>query len=143
MKVSKALSRKQFAALVVKQLERNGISCVLVGGACVSIYTDEKHHSKDLDFISPSSHESIAEVLAEIGFERKGRYKMLSPTQCVMDRLAAWFHWSDRRSLIHAIWIFQRHPVNLTKVKNWAKNEGALEKYEEFLDQLKKINNKK
>lgn len=28
---------------------------------------------------------------------------MFSPTQCVMDRLADWFHWNDRRSLIHAV----------------------------------------
>lgn len=42
MKISKSMKRKEFAAAVVQQLEKHGISCVLVGGACVSIYTDEK-----------------------------------------------------------------------------------------------------
>ncbi|QLY24236.1 hypothetical protein [Bdellovibrio sp. KM01] len=42
MKISNEMSRKQFAAAVVSQLEKHGISCVLVGGACVSIYTGEK-----------------------------------------------------------------------------------------------------
>lgn len=69
MKITKTMSRKEFAAAVIRQLEKHGISCVLVGGACVSIYTDEKHASRDLDFISPYSHEAIAKALAEIGFK--------------------------------------------------------------------------
>ncbi|MEQ1724098.1 MAG: hypothetical protein ABL930_13060 [Pseudobdellovibrio sp.] len=177
MKITAKLNRKQFAAAVVKQLEKHGISCVLVGGACVSIYTNERHASKDLDFISPYSHEAITLALAEIGFSKKGRYfihseaelyvefpsgpiaignsipikpegklnvrgttiQMYSPTQCVMDRLAAWFHWNDRRSLIHAIWVCEKHPVNIAKIKRWAQKENASEKFEEFIEQFKKI----
>lgn len=177
MKITKAMSRKQFAAAVVQQLEKRGISCVLVGGACVSIYTDEKHASRDLDFISPYSHEAISQALAEIGFEKKGRYfispnsklyvefpsgpvaignqspikpdgkikirntviTMYSPTQCVMDRLAAWFHWNDRRSLIHALWVCEKHPVNLDKIKRWAHKEGEPEKLEQFIVEFKKL----
>lgn len=177
MKITKTTKRKEFAAAVVKQLEKNSISCVLVGGACVSIYTDEKHASRDLDFISAHSHELIAEALAEIGFQKDGRYfkhpnsdlyvefpsgpvaignqtpikpegkiqvsgttiQMYSPTQCVMDRLAAWFHWNDRRSLIHALWVCEKHPVNLDKIKRWANKEGASEKFENFLQEYKKL----
>lgn len=46
MKITKTMKRKEFAAAVVNQLEKHGISCVLVGGACVSIYTDEKAEGK-------------------------------------------------------------------------------------------------
>lgn len=175
MKISRSLNRRQFAATVVKQLEKHGISCVLVGGACVSIYTDEKHQSRDLDFISPASQDRLNEALGEIGFKREGKsfhhpdsdlyvefptgpvgigheqpvkpegrlkvrdtvIRMLSPTQCVMDRLAAWFHWNDRRSLIHAIWICEKHPVSLVRVKRWAAGEGEMEKFEQFVAQLK------
>ncbi|WP_413560776.1 hypothetical protein [Bdellovibrio sp. HCB209] len=177
MKITKAMSRKQFAAAVVQQLEKYGISCVLVGGACVSIYTEERHASHDLDFISPYSHEAIAKALAEIGFEREGRYfnhsnselyvefpsgpvaigeqipvkaegqlkvgkttvTMFSPTQCVMDRLAAWFHWNDRRSLIHALWVCEKHPVSLDKIKRWAKKEGQSEKLDQFILEYSKL----
>ena len=177
MKISRGLSRKQFAAAVVGQLEKYSISCVLVGGACVSIYTDERHQSKDLDFISPYSHDAIAVALAKIGFVREGRYfkhsesdlyvefpsgppaigatvpvkvegslrvkgvtiRMYSPTQCVMDRLAAWMHWNDRRSLIHAIWVCEKHPVSLEKIRRWAGKEGEPEKFEMFLAEYKKI----
>lgn len=177
MKITKTMKRKEFAAAVVNQLEKHGISCVLVGGACVSIYTDEKHASRDLDFISPHSHEAIASALEEIGFEQDGRYfthknselyvefpsgpvaignqtptkpegelkvknttiVMYSPTQCVMDRLSAWFHWGDRRSLIHALWVCERHPVNLDKIKRWAVKEASIEKYNNFLQEYKKL----
>jgi hypothetical protein len=66
--------------------------------------------------------------------------KMYSPTQTVMDRLAAWFHWNDRRSLIHAIWICEKHPVSLEKIKRWAENEGADEKFDQFVTEYKKSN---
>lgn len=172
------MKRKEFAAAVVHQLKKYNISCVLVGGACVSIYTDEKHASHDLDFISPYSHEAITKALAEIGFHKEGRYfthphsklyvefpsgpiaignqtpvkpegkmivggatvKMLSPTQCVMDRLAAWFHWSDRRSLIHALWVCEKHPVSILKIKKWAAKEGEPDKFEQFIQEYKKLN---
>jgi len=177
MKITKSMSRQEFAAAVVQQLEKHDISCVLVGGACVSIYTEEKHTSHDLDFISPYSHEAIEKALDEIGFAKNGRYfshpnsklyvefpsgpvaignqipikpegklkikdttiLMYSPTQCVMDRLAAWFHWNDRRSLIHALWVCEKHPVNLEKIKKWAKKENSSEKLDAFIEEFKKL----
>jgi hypothetical protein len=177
MKITKTMGRKEFAAAVVQQLEKHGISCVLVGGACVSIYTNEKHSSHDLDFISPYSHEAIASALAETGFQKDGRYfvhpnsklyvefpsgpvaigqqtpvrpegelkvrdtivKMYSPTQCVMDRLAAWFHWNDRGSFIQALWVCERHPVSLDKIKRWASKEGESEKLEQFISEYRKL----
>lgn len=177
MKKISSLARKNFIAVVVKQLEKYNISCVLVGGACVSIYTNERHASRDLDFISPYSHKTIAAALKEIGFKSDGRYfvhakselyvefpsgplaignqvpikpegkiiiknttiKLLSPTQCVMDRLAAWFHWNDRRSLIHALWVCEKQPINLDKIKRWAKKEGSKEKLGQFIDEYKKL----
>lgn len=176
MKITKSMNRTDFAAAVVQQLEKHNISCVLVGGACVSIYTDERHASRDLDFISPYSHEAVAKALAEIGFKKDGRYfvhadselyvefptgpvaigqstvtpdgqlqvkdtivKMYSPTQCVMDRLAAWFHWNDRRSLIHALWVCEKHPINLDKIKRWASKEGESAKLKQFIEEYKKL----
>ena len=178
LKISSHLDRKHFAAAVVQRLEKSGISCVLVGGSCVSIYTDERHHSHDLDFISPYSVDSISQSLSQIGFVQNGRYfkhpdsdfylefpgggpvgigsevpvipegkfevegvivKLYSPTQCVMDRLAAWYYWHDRLSLIHALWVAEKHPIKIQKIKNWSKNEGESEKFEEFLVEYKKL----
>lgn len=179
--LKKKINRKQLAARVVKQLKKHDIDSVLVGGACVSIYTNDKHHSHDLDFISSASNKEIEKALSEVGFTRSGRYfkhsnsdyyvefpsgpvgigsdspvkpegvlkvgrtsiKMYSPSQCVMDRLAAWFYWNDRRSLIHAIWVCEKQPVNLSKVKKWAEKEGDLERFHQFISQLKLANKSK
>lgn len=72
--INTGMNRLEFSAAVVKQLKNHDISCVLVGGACVSIYTNEKYVSDDLDFISPFSHKIIAAALEKIGFVKKGRY---------------------------------------------------------------------
>lgn len=180
MKITKKMTRTEFAGAVVKCLDRDGISCVLVGGSCVSIYTNEKHHSKDLDFISPYSVAAITESLAKLGFAKDGRYfvhkdaefyvefpsgppaignevpvkpegkinindvtiRLYSPTQCVMDRLAAWFHWHDRNSLLQAIWVAEKHPISIQKIKKWAKSENEPQKLEEFIELLKKSRTK-
>ncbi len=67
---------------------------------------------------------------------------MYSPTQCVMDRLAAWFHWNDRRSLIHALWVCEKHPVNIGKIKRWAEKENESEKFLQFVDEYTKLKKK-
>ncbi len=66
-------TRLQLAAEITKALEENGIRAVLVGGAVVSIYTDNEYESKDLDFISPAEHKKIMQVMKTIGFESEGK----------------------------------------------------------------------
>ncbi len=66
-------TRLQLAAEITKALEKNGMSAVLVGGAVVSIYTDNEYESKDLDFISSAEHKKIAQVMKTLGFEAEGK----------------------------------------------------------------------
>lgn len=78
-------------------------------------------------------------IKAEGELKIKGhKLKLLSPTQSVMDRLAAYFHWNDLQCLDQAIWIAEKHPVQITKVKEWAKNEGEEKKFNIFFETLKK-----
>ena len=75
--------------------------------------------------------------------ERKGfTLLLLSPTQCVMDRLAAFYHWRDRQSLDQALLVAQGHPIKIKNVEEWSKSEGEEEKFNEFLDKLKEIKRK-
>lgn len=53
------------------------------------------------------------------------KVRMLSPTQSVMDRLAAYIAWNDVQGLDQAEWICEKHPVSLEKVLKWAKAEAA------------------
>jgi predicted nucleotidyltransferase len=66
-------TREQLAAIVAGKLNEHGIDAVLVGGAVVSIYTNNKYASNDLDFISPAAHKRIAEAMDELGFTAKGK----------------------------------------------------------------------
>ena len=49
--------------------------------------------------------------------------KLLSPTQCVMDRLLWFFYCNDRQCLDQAVWVAQSHPVSMEKLTAWAKRE--------------------
>jgi hypothetical protein len=70
-----------------------------------------------------------------------GKISILTPTQCVMDRLAGFYHWFDRQSLDQALMVARRHIIDLRKVKSWSKKEGHSQKYDEFLENLKYLQN--
>ena len=55
--------------LVGKCLKQSGLDVVLVGGACVSIYTHNEYESFDLDLISYEPKNKIIKALKEIGFQ--------------------------------------------------------------------------
>lgn len=75
---------------------------------------------------------------AEVGEKRiaAGTIRLLTPTQCVMDRLAAYFHWHDLQSLDQAIMVASSQPISIAKVRAWAKREGADEKFSKFKQAL-------
>ncbi len=175
MKVDwKRMDIRTLAAMVSAKLEENGIDALLVGGACVSIYTRNRYMSYDLDFISYTPVKEIAPALEELGFKREGsrsfihkdcplfvefvspppaigdepvkeveRIKtghgtisLFTPTDCVKDRLAAFYHWSDPQSLEQALMVAKAQKVNMKEVKRWSVKEGYEDKYEVFNNRL-------
>jgi hypothetical protein len=65
-----------------------------------------------------------------------GSTTALSPTDACRDRLAAFYHWSDRQSLEVAVAIARRRQVNLAAIRRWSQREGFLEKFDEFRAEL-------
>jgi len=57
-----------------------------------------------------------------------GTIRLLTPTQCVMDRLAAYFHWNDLQSLDQAVMVASGQNISFAKLTGWAKREGASDK---------------
>jgi len=49
---------KKLAAIISEYLQKNNIEVVLVGGACVSIYSDNRYLSYDIDLIRSGSYGS-------------------------------------------------------------------------------------
>ena len=67
-----------------------------------------------------------------------GILKVISPTDCVKDRLAAYYHWNDQQSLLQAILVLQQNKIDLEEIKRWSQAEGKLEEFETIKSRLKK-----
>jgi hypothetical protein len=86
-----------------------------------------------VEFLSPPL--SVGEEpVREIHEIRRGRLilKLLSPTDCVKDRLAAFYHWNDRPSLNQAVLVCKNAKIDLPEVRRWSINEGMKGKFELF-----------
>lgn len=172
----KKIGIKQLAAFISVKLRERGIDAILVGGACVSIYTKNRYLSFDLDFVTHATLKDVAPVLAEVGFKREssrhftrldcpffiefvappaaigreplksenklktklGTIILLTPTDSVKDRLAAFYHWNDPQALEQATMVAEAQEIDLREVKRWSKKEGHAEKYQEFLIRLRR-----
>lgn len=78
------------------------------------------------------------EVLHEWS-ERKvasGVIRMLTPTQCVMDRLAAFYFWKDRQAFDQAVAVALAHRVDHDAVARWSEAEGRLTEFRDFVRTL-------
>jgi hypothetical protein len=68
------LSVKELAAVICSALKAEGVDAILVGGACVSIYSHNRYLSYDLDFITFEDHQKVKKVLGKLGFMEKQRH---------------------------------------------------------------------
>ncbi len=66
----------------------------------------------------------------------KIKFRILTPTQCVMDRLAAFCFWRDRQALEQAVLVATRNEVDIALVEQWSNKEGRDEHFQEFLTGL-------
>lgn len=59
-----------------------------------------------------------------------GLLRIISATDCVKDRLAAFYHWNDQQCLFQARLVTKHADVNLAEVERWSDKEG---KHSEFI----------
>jgi hypothetical protein len=166
----KSIDIKDLAAIVSEKLTEKGIDSLVVGGACVSIYTQNKYLSSDIDFVSHTPLNQITAALFELGFskhqsryfERKdcpfflefvsppaavgkepirskaelptkfGTISLFTATDCVKDRLAAFFHWNDPQAFEQACMVARDQKINIKEIERWALEEGHPENFPEF-----------
>jgi len=78
------------------------------------------------------------EVLEEWGVleTAQGQLEILTPTQCVKDRLTWFYHSNDRQSLKQAVAVATCHAVDFDELHRWSDGERSLERYELFLNEL-------
>lgn len=171
------LEPKDLAGFIGSHLQSEGIDVTLVGGTCVSIYSDNLYQSDDLDFVDRSytAPRKLKAAMEKIGFKQKGRcyehpdcrylvefppgplaigndpvnnwvfietplgtFSLISVTDCVKDRLAAFMHWGDREALKQAVWVArdQSDQCDLNEIEQWALREGGQAEFQEFSEIL-------
>jgi hypothetical protein len=79
------------------------------------------------------------EPVGEVETRRFGRWtlRLLSPTDCVKDRLAAYFHWADPQALEQALLVCEGQGVDLDEVRRWSRREGMAPEFREFEKELR------
>lgn len=65
-----------------------------------------------------------------------GELRLLSPTDCVKDRLAAYFHWNDRQALEQAVLVASAQQIDLDNVRQWSDSEGNAPTFQVFKKRL-------
>ncbi len=70
------MTTEQLCAYVSNHLQEEGISVVLVGGACVTIYSGNRYQTTDLDFVERyyTKRKDLIASLEKIGFTERDRY---------------------------------------------------------------------
>jgi hypothetical protein len=172
--ITKNTTVKELAGILSSALEAAGIDAVLVGGAAVSIYSDNIYQTYDLDFMTSHRLEVVADALRPLGFEREGKgrhfvcpnteflvefpastlsfgdtyvsidstdvlktalgnIRVITPTQSVMDRLAAYFYWNDTGSFDQAKLIIKNNAVDWQQLTDWIESESQDRKIVEKL----------
>ncbi len=63
--------------------------------------------------------------------------KILSPTDCIRDRLASYIHFNARECLDQAVLVAKSQPFDLETVRKWCLSEGAKEAFDGFLEKIK------
>lgn len=65
-----------------------------------------------------------------------GVLKLLTPTDCIKDRLAGYYHWDDEQNLEQAVWVANENEFDMLAIEKWSVNEGQIEKFKLFKDRV-------
>lgn len=79
------ISLKELAGFLSEELRKKGIDTVLVGGACATIYSENRYQSYDLDYITYVDMKKVKKALNELGFTEKNRYFQKEGCQWIVE----------------------------------------------------------
>jgi hypothetical protein len=68
--ITQNTSLQELAAIISQELEAKGIVATLSGGAAVSMYTNNRYQSYDLDFVSSAATAKLANAVHALGLSR-------------------------------------------------------------------------
>jgi hypothetical protein len=103
-----------------------------------------KHPESDFFIEFPAPPVSIGNRPMTSFNELRNRYgylKLLTPTQCVMDRLAAFYFWNDMQALTQAVLVASNNGIDMNEISAWSAEEGMEENFRSFKSELEKVKN--
>ena len=78
-------------------------------------------------------------TIIPIEVESEGvKIKILSPTDCVKDRLANYIYFKSRECFDQALLVAKKHSINFESLKKWCEGENSPDTYIQFIEKLKK-----
>jgi hypothetical protein len=100
------------------------------------IYVSKKA-GYSVDILSPPLSIGAEKISSTHAIKVKGmELRLLTPTDSVRDRLAAFYFWNDLQALEQALLVARDNDVDLDLIKKWSRREGELEKFSFFLKKL-------
>ena len=66
-----------------------------------------------------------------------GTLQIISATDCVKDRLCAFYFWNDSQGLTQAVLVAQSQKVDLDEISRWSKAQDNEKRYEIFQNKLR------
>jgi len=78
--------------------------------------------------------EAVKEIV-ELTFPT-GMLRLISPTDCIKDRLAAYYHWQDQQCLEQAIMVATVNKIDFSEVERWSRQEGMQEEFMQIKSML-------
>ena len=102
-------------------------------------YSQHPESSHIIEF--PSGPLAVGEEpvrdIQEVALET-GSLRVISATDCVKDRLCAFYFWDDLQGLAQAVLVVQHHAVDQAEIERWSLVENYADKFEQFRDRLGK-----
>lgn len=71
--------------------------------------------------------------------EATGMLKIISPTDCVKDRLAWFYHDNDRQCLDQAVLVARENDIDLDEIARWSAGEGKSGPFRQIRKRLEKV----
>ncbi len=65
-----------------------------------------------------------------------GILRIISPTDCVKDRLCAFYFWGDRQALAQAILVAESQTIDLAEIERWSNVERKAQEFQVFKKML-------
>jgi hypothetical protein len=65
-----------------------------------------------------------------------GILRVISATDCVKDRLAAYYFWNDQQSLAQAILVAKSSRISMSEIKRWSQTTRNMKEFKIFQEKL-------